>query len=64
MTKAMKSWLSEHGLTATNIADAMGYKYSRIYRILDGRLKPPAEFREMMIDVYGMTEEEYKGAMK
>ena len=64
MTRAMKAWLSEHGLTATDIARALGWKDTTMYYVLAGHRAPPSELHDILCNVYGMTEEEFKGAMK
>mgnify|MGYP002627265445 CR=1 FL=1 len=64
MTTDMKQWLSEHGLTATQIADALGWKHWRMWGVLSGRLPAPRELQGLFCGVYGMTASEYENLIE
>ena len=64
MTDKMKTWLHEHGLTATQVAERAGLICKRdVWRMLSGRKPLDDELKATLIRVYGMTEQELKEAI-
>ena len=64
MTKCMKEWLHDHGLTAVAVMDRIGITDRHDQsRILNGKKKAPKELHDTLCRIYGMTEAEYKEAI-
>ena len=61
MTLKMKTWLHEHGLTATAIMRAAGiFNTHDLYRMLNGTKQVAPELLETLCGVYGMTDQELR----
>ena len=63
MTKEMKKWLHDHGLTAVQVAERAGILVPDIYRQLSGGMVPNPSLRDTLCGVYGMTSAEYREAI-
>lgn len=62
MTKALRTWLSERGLTALDVARRSGIARRDMYRILSGSKAVPYELKHTLTRIYGMTDAEYREA--
>ena len=62
MTKALRTWLSERGLTALDVARRSGIARRDMYRILSGSKAVPFELKHTLQRIYGMTDAEYREA--
>lgn len=60
MTKMLRTWLSDHGLTALDVARRSGIARRDMYRILSGSKAVPYELKYTLQRIYGMTDAEYK----
>ena len=68
MKREFRKWMTEHGVTAVQIAEKAEIEEPReIWHILSGRKKPPQgtfeKLHDTLIRVYGMSEAEYKEAV-
>ena len=64
MTANMRRWLTDHGLTAVQVADMAGIRIRDLYDSLSGRRPVQSELRTTLRSVYGMTEAEYREAVQ
>lgn len=64
MTAEMKRFLHERGITAMDVAARVGLVVPRdIYYMLSGTMRIHPRVREVLCNVYGMTEIEYTAAV-
>lgn len=63
MTRAMKAWLTDHGLTAVQVADRAGVNIRKMYRQLGGRAPVQQELTDTLCKIYGMTPAEMQEAI-
>lgn len=64
MTPNMKRWLTDHGLTAVQVADKAGVRIRDLYDSLSGKRPVQPELQSTLRSVYGMTEQEYREAVQ
>lgn len=64
MTKMLRKWLSDRGLTALDVARRSGIARRDMYRILSGSKAVPFELKHTLLRIYGMTDAEYKEAFQ
>lgn len=62
MTPKMRTWLSEHGLTALDVARRSGIAKRDMYRIMSGQKAVPFELKHTLLRIYGMTDAEFREA--
>lgn len=62
MTKMLRTWLSERGLTALDVARRSGIARRDMYRILSGQKAVPFELKHTLLRIYGMTDDEFREA--
>lgn len=62
MTKMLRTWLSDHGLTALDVARRSGIARRDMYRILSGSKAVPYELKYTLKRIYGMTDAEFREA--
>lgn len=61
MKAEMKHWLSDHGLTALQVAQRAGLPMpTDIWRMLRGGMPMHPNLKPTLCSVYGMTEAEWK----
>lgn len=63
MTRAMKTWLTDHGLTAIQVANRAGMDIRKMYRQLGGRAPVQKELTDTLCGIFGITEQEYQEAI-
>lgn len=64
MTAEMKRFLHERGLTAIKVAERSDLIVPKdIYGMLRGKTKMHPHVKEVLCNVYGMTEKEYAAAI-
>lgn len=69
MTREMKQWLRDRGLTASKVADNIGVSRNEFYTMLDGRVSwwmstSYDKVRHALINYYGMTEQEFRSFIR
>lgn len=69
MTKEMKQWLRDRGLTASKVADNIGVSRTEFYTMLDGRVSwwmstSYYKVHHALINYYGMTEQEFRSYIR